>query len=631
MKPNWIPTRKLLTIIFILELPALFATAQTNFALSLNGSTDYVTIGAPLSSNGSYTKEAWVYQTSSAGSQNIISSAATPFWISGGTLSAGQAGSFSLVTDPTTFPLNAWVYVAVTYDAPSTTMKLYRNCILVASNNSVPAYTAETTFIGSNSGSGSFFHGYVDEVRIWTVALTQAQLKSKIFSGPADNASGLVAYYTCNDGSGTVVTSSCTNTSGLNGTLAGSGTWIASPIQYGANAANFNGTNAVITIPENSSLDITSAITLEAWIYATKNSGVQDVVSKSSNTINNGYIFPRTDDGWAHTVFYLNVAGGWKTLAAVYPSLNAWHHLAATYDGATMSVYIDGVLAASQAETGTIATNSNALALGDQTGYSEYFGGTADEVRLWNIARTQAQIQAAMGMELNPSIQTGLVSYYNFDQGIAAGTNTGLTTLIDQSGNNNGTLANFTLSGSTNNFVVQNSSIIVLPLTLIGFTAQTMAASVLLQWSTASEENTKNFMIQHSTGNGWDSLGIVAAAGNSNTVRDYSFVDISPAPGINYYRLLATDVDGRETYSEIKAVQFNTGILPSVVYNNPVTDGTLRVQLTAPCNLSLYDIKGGLLWQKQGCLGLERIDVSGLAKGIYFLKVNDQAKKILVR
>ena len=621
--------RRLLIIIFILELPALLATAQTNFALSLNGTTDYVTIGTPLSSNGSYTKEAWVYQSSSTGSQNIISSPATPFWISGGTLSAGQAGSFSLVTAPAAIPVNTWVYVAVTYDAPSTTMKLYMNGNLVATNNSVPAYTAESTFIGSNSGTGSFFQGHIDEVRIWTTALTQAQLKPEIFKGPADNASGLVAYYTCNEGSGTTLTSSCTNTSGLNGTLEGSATWIASPIQFGANAANFNGTNAVMTIPENSSLDITSAITLEAWVYATSTSGIQDVVSKSSNSINTGYIFPRTDDGWAHTVFYLNI-GGWHTLSAVFPSMNAWHHLAATYDGATMKVYVDGVLSASQAQTGTIATNTNVLALGDQTGYSEYFGGSVDEVRVWNIARTQAQIQAGMNSELNPATQTGLVSYYTFDQGIAAGNNTGLTTVIDQSGNNNGTLVNFTLSGSSNNFVVQNPGII-LPLTLIGFTAQKMTNSVLLQWSTASEENTKNFTIQHSTGNGWDSLAVVAAAGNSNTTRDYSYMDNSPVPGINYYRLLETDLDGRETYSEIKAVQFIAVVLPSVVYNNPVTDGTLQVQLTKPCNLSLYDIKGGLLWQKQGCVGLERIDVSGFAKGVYFLKIDDQAKKILVR
>ena len=85
----------------------------------------------------------------------------------------------------------------------------------------------------------------------------------------------------------------------------------------------------------------------------------------------------------------------------------------------------------------------------------------------------------------------------------------------------------------------------------------------------ASEENTKDFTIQHTTGNVWADLGTVAAAGNSNTVRDYSYLDNSPVTGINYYRLLETDEDGRETYSEVKAVQFNTDALPLMVYNNP--------------------------------------------------------------
>ena len=470
-------------------------------------------------------------------------------------------------------------------------------------------------------------------MRLWAVALTQAQLKPTIFSGPADNADGLVAYYTCNDGSGTTLTSSCTNTTGLNGTLeggAGSVTWVASPIQWAANALNFNGTNAVMTIPENPSLDISSAITLEAWVYATKNSGAQDVISKSSNSQNTGYIFPRTDDGWTHTVFYLNVAGGWHTLSAAYPSLNAWHHLAATYDGTTMSVYIDGVLAASQAQTETIATNTNALALGVQPGYSEFFGGSVDEARVWNIARTQAQIQAGMNTELNPATQTGLVSYYRFDQGFAGGTNTGLTTVIDQTGSNNGTLSNFTLAGASNNFVTQNPGII-LPVTLVSFTAQKTTNSVVLQWSTASEENSKDFTIQRSTGNGWDNLGVVAAAGNSNTVRDYSYVDARPANGLNDYRLVQTDANGRETYSQILAVQFTFTASLLVVYNNPVTDGTLQVSLGKPCNLLLYDVEGRLLWQKQAGTGVELIDVSSYAKGIYFLKAGDQVQKVLVR
>ena len=75
-----------------------------------------------------------------------------------------------------------------------------------------------------------------------------------------------------------------------------------------------------------------------------------------------------------------------------------------------------------------------------------------DEVRVWNVVRTQAQISANKGIEFcsNP---TGLVAYYQFNLGVAGGTNTGLTTLPDLIGSNNGTLQTFSLTGSLSNWI----------------------------------------------------------------------------------------------------------------------------------------------------------------------------------
>src|SRR5687767_13487796 len=108
--------KKYLLSIFLVFV-AIHITAQTNYALSFNGTTQYANIGAPLAGNTSYTKEAWLYATTSGGARNIISSLNHPFWINGGILSGGQAGNYSYVTDPATFPLNRWLHVAVTYDA----------------------------------------------------------------------------------------------------------------------------------------------------------------------------------------------------------------------------------------------------------------------------------------------------------------------------------------------------------------------------------------------------------------------------------------------------------------------------------------------------------------------------------
>ena len=76
-------------------------------------------------------------------------------------------------------------------------------------------------------------------------------------------------------------------------------------------------------------------------------------------------------------------------------------------------------------------------------------------MRIWNVARSQAQIQANMDNAIAP--QAGLVAYYKLDHGVAGGTNTGLTAAIDSSGNiRNGALNTFALMGTTSNWVYGN-------------------------------------------------------------------------------------------------------------------------------------------------------------------------------
>ena len=75
---------------------------------------------------------------------------------------------------------------------------------------------------------------------------------------------------------------------------------------------------------------------------------------------------------------------------------NTWTHLAATYDGATLRLYVNGMLVASVARTGSLATSTNPLQIGGDSIYGQYFRGTIDEVRVYNVALTAAQIQTDM-------------------------------------------------------------------------------------------------------------------------------------------------------------------------------------------------------------------------------------------
>ena len=238
--------------------------------------------------------------------------------------------------------------------------------------------------------------------------------------------------------------SGCTSTASTSVTIA-----------FKGGTLNFNGGANFITVPNNASLNISKTITAESWINPTDNvTLIQDVMSKSTRSVNNGYIFPRTDDGWKTISFYLYINGAYQILTTPYPGINQWHHTAATYDGFFMRIYIDGILVATKEANGDITVNSNDLTIGNQPGYSEFYSGQVDESRIWSRALNQCEIINNMNCELDPAQTTnGLAAYYKYNQGYADVTNTTVTTLIDASPNaNTGTLTGFALQGTSSNW-----------------------------------------------------------------------------------------------------------------------------------------------------------------------------------
>ena len=130
---------------------------------------------------------------------------------------------------------------------------------------------------------------------------------------------------------------------------------------------------------------------------------------------------------------------------------------------------------------------------------------------------------------------------------------------------------------------------------------------------------------------GWKDLISVAAAGNSSTAQYYDYTHQSPAPGINYYRILQTDLDGSNSYSEIKRVAWEDKVKSFVLKNNVVTNGTLLIQANEKTSLFLFNTEGKLLLKKQLTTGLHDIPVHGLVKGVYILQAGDIREKILVQ
>lgn len=222
------------------------------------------------------------------------------------------------------------------------------------------------------------------------------------------------------------------------------------------NALSFDGTNDYVDCGNNSSVQITgNKITLEAWIYPTswKTQIWQgNIIAKEQNGFgnDNGYMLRAGNNGSLNLTLG---SGSWSELISNTNvlSLNTWQHVAGTYDGSYLRLYVNGNVVDSMAANINISNSTSLLYLGDNGSGARHFPGIIDEVRIWDVTRSKAEILAKMNEDLCGN-DLGLVANYRMNQGTAGGTNT-ISSLIDETGVNNASLRNFSLSGNSSNFV----------------------------------------------------------------------------------------------------------------------------------------------------------------------------------
>ena len=103
--------------------------------------------------------------------------------------------------------------------------------------------------------------------------------------------------------------------------------------------------------------------------------------------------------------------GNQNTFGPSVLAVNTWTHLAATFDGATVRLYVNGVQVASQAQTAPLATTSGTLQIGGDSYPNEYFAGRIDEVRIYNRALSAAEIQTDMATRGRRHAATATAGY----------------------------------------------------------------------------------------------------------------------------------------------------------------------------------------------------------------------------
>jgi hypothetical protein len=176
--------------------------------------------------------------------------------------------------------------------------------------------------------------------------------------------------------------------------------------------------------------------------------------------------------------------------------------------------------------------------------------------------------------------------------------------------------------------LIVQTSVWVLPVNWVSFTAKEQGQSVILNWSIA-EQNTKNYNVQSSAdGVTWRTIATVASAAN---LHNYTYVDNNTVQGYNYYRIMQTGLNGINSYSETRIINLPGNYQTFAIQGNLVSNGALKIQVHRAGAFSLYDITGKLLWSKRFAPGVQNIDVSKYAKGIYLLKTKGTTQKIFIQ
>ena len=395
-------------------------------------------------------------------------------------------------------------------------------------------------------------------------------------------STGLVAAYSFNEGSGTTVNDSSGN--GNNGTISGA-TWTTAG-KFGS-ALVFNGKSSRVNVNDSASLHLNSGMTLEAWVSASSVPTFwQDVIYKE-----NDIYFLEAGSGVTNhppAVGASFLANGDQFLAGTSAlKANSWTHLAATYDGATLRLYVNGVQVASQAIADSLTSSTQPLQIGGDAAFGQYFKGTIDEVRIYNRALAAAEIQTDMTTQIVPSGDTqaptgptnlsatassattinlswtastdnvGVTNYLvercagasctSFTQ-IAASTtasysNTGLTASTSYSYRVRATDAAGNLSGYSN---VATAATPALPDTTPPSAPSSLAATAIsvsqinLSW-TASTDNVgvTNYLVERCAGASCTSFAQIA----TSTTTAYSNTGLSASTSYRY-RVRATDAAG---------------------------------------------------------------------------------------
>ncbi len=440
--------------------------------LTFDGDNDYVEIPnnpdlAPTTSQ-SLTFEAWI-RPEDSGTPNMVASmyehlggggSSNFYIIADGKLVVTANGS-NVLRSQSDIPLNTWTHIAVTLNnSGNENTQIYINGAL--DTTGTITYNAvnggRPLYLGHMNGNGLelYFKGGMDEVRMWQGTRSAANIQDNRMVEHNGNENGLLAYYNFNEG------------------LPG-GDNIALAIlmdqtsnEYHGTLKNFaqrgivlDGIDDKIDIPYNAAINFASNedFTIELWTKT------PTVAQPNTQEVDVSIIESLSDiAGYPYTIRYIKT--NQKIAVARYDGVNGpnihsttsvnddkWHHIAFVKEGATLSLYIDGILEGQTTDstTGGALGVTPEITVGSRKNILNYKGALT-ELRFWNVARTSTQINDNLNLRMTGS-ESNLVGYYPLDGKLSYDINSGLGIIEDKSSTNNqSTATGFQSAGLNSNW-----------------------------------------------------------------------------------------------------------------------------------------------------------------------------------